>query len=294
MTLKELSDHEALQQLTSLHTEAKKEKEEVEAKVKLMEEEINSFKNKWLAAQSRNQQLEEEVRESTQELSECRRQVDRNISSVEDILYRQRQETAARISAMDHYWSEVVRVREEGAVRESEQKSQRISQLEEEVAEKGRLIHSLTNNTMNTKSDFHQHGKRWESQLNTLEEKYRRALSKQEEGWQKRVQEMERTNELERTWLQKEGEWRQRTDTLQDEIQRLNKELQVNTGVRFLVPGWPQTDGGGDNMSSAVQGQDWCGIIPAPPMTAPPQQHHRAFKPQPPEHRGGFTCCLCI
>ncbi|XP_027132198.1 trichohyalin isoform X2 [Larimichthys crocea] len=226
MTLKELSDHEALQQLTSLHTEAKKEKEEVEAKVKLMEEEINSFKNKWLAAQSRNQQLEEEVRESTQELSECRRQVDRNISSVEDILYRQRQETAARISAMDHYWSEVVRVREEGAVRESEQKSQRISQLEEEVAEKGRLIHSLTNNTMNTKSDFHQHGKRWESQLNTLEEKYRRALSKQEEGWQKRVQEMERTNELERTWLQKEGEWRQRTDTLQDEIQRLNKELQ--------------------------------------------------------------------
>ncbi|TKS66139.1 hypothetical protein D9C73_000195 [Collichthys lucidus] len=79
---------------------------------------------------------------------------------------------------------------------------------------------------MNTQSDFYQHDKRWESQLNALEEKYRRALGAQEESWQKRVQEMERRNELERTWLQKEGEWRQRTDTLQDEIQRLNKELQ--------------------------------------------------------------------
>ncbi|TKS66051.1 hypothetical protein D9C73_000107 [Collichthys lucidus] len=83
---------------------------------------------------------------------------------------------------------------------------------------------------MNTQSDFYQHDKRWESQLNALEEKYRRALGAQEESWQKRVQEMERRNELERTWLQKEGEWRQRTDTLQDENQRLNKELQGNFG----------------------------------------------------------------
>lgn len=267
LTLNELGIAEALEELTSLYTQAKKEKEEMEARRNKMEEdfkkekkiwqdlsrgqlgEIRHFRIKLLVAQSLRDHMEEEVREYKRELHEGRKQVEREITSLEESLRVQREENAARLSAMEDHRREVIRVREENAatkLRESDEKWQRrVSQLEEEIKEKRSVVSSLIDNVTaatgelrNTmilfnwnRSELCQGEKKWESKCEALEESYRKALTEKEESWQRRVQEMERRNELEKMWLQKEKEWREKTSALEEEIKCLTKDtqqLQVN------------------------------------------------------------------
>lgn len=166
LKLMELSTSDDLEELTGAYTQAKKENEEMEARVKKMEEdfqmdkktwqdlsrqqlrEISSFRVQLSVAQSHSHRMEDEVRESKRELYEGRRQVEREIASLGESLYIQREESAARRSAM--------------------------------------------------------------------------------ESWQNIVQEMERKNELGKMWLQKEEEWRRKTNALEEEIKRLtNKSAQL-------------------------------------------------------------------
>ncbi len=268
LTLKERSITEALEELTSLYAQAKEEREEMEARINKMEEdlqkekkiwqdlsrhqlgEIRSFRIELLVAQSLRDHMEKEVRESKRELYEGRKQVEKEIISLEESLRIQRVENAARLSAVEDHHREVIRVREENAatkLRESEEKWQRrVSQLEEEMKEKRSTVSSLIDNVTaaagelrNTvillnwnQSELCQSEKKWERKCIALEENYRKELTEKEESWQRRVQEMERKNEVEKMWLQKEKEWREKTSALEDEIKRLTKEdsqqLQVN------------------------------------------------------------------
>ena len=104
LTVKESGTLEALEEQTSLNTQAKKENEETEAKIKMMEEafhrektawqemnskqlgEISSFKMKLLVAQSLNHEMEEEVRDSKKKFQDGRRQTEREITILKESL----------------------------------------------------------------------------------------------------------------------------------------------------------------------------------------------------------------
>lgn len=211
-----------------------------------------TWENVSLREESR--QMEEEVRETRRELCEGRRQARREIASLGESLCIQREENAARLSAMEDHWREVIRVIEENAatnLRESEEKWQRrLSQLEEEMKENRSFVGTLIQKVMavtgehrNTmillsqnQSELCQSRKKWESKCDALEESCRKQLTEKEESWQRTVQEMERKNELGKMWLQKEEEWRQKTRALEDEIKCLTREsgqLQVNCLYRL-------------------------------------------------------------
>lgn len=268
LKLMELRSSEALEKVTSLHNQAQKEKEEMEAMIKKLEGdlqkekndyqvlskhqlgEISSLKAKLLIAQSQSNWMEEELKESKRELHQGRRQVEREITSLEQSLHIQQEETAARLSSMEHHWKEVIRVKEENAatkLRETDKKWQRrVCQLEEEMKNRRSLVSSLTDQMMSAiaehkstitlfrqnQSEFSLKEKTWENKCNALEESYRRELTEKEESWQRRLQDMERRNELEKMWLQKETEWRHKTSSLEEEVRYLtreNTELQVNS-----------------------------------------------------------------
>nr|XP_046250663.1 golgin subfamily A member 6-like protein 6 [Scatophagus argus] len=266
LTLKEQNISKALEDLTNLNIQAKKEREEVEARIKNMEEnfqkekkiwqdlskhqlgEIRRFKISCLVAESHSQRMEEEVRESKLELFEGRRQVERKITSLEQSLHIQKEDTLARLSAMEGHWREMIRIRKENAASkpwESEERWQRrVSQLEEELKEKRSLDSNLIDkidecrNIMTlwkqNQPELYQSEKKWESKCKALEESYRRELSEKEESWQRTVQDMERRYELEKMWLQKDEEWRKKTNSLEEEVKRLTEE---NTQLQESMAG---------------------------------------------------------
>ncbi|XP_071333653.1 golgin subfamily A member 6-like protein 22 [Trachinotus anak] len=191
--------------------------------------EIRSFRMKLLVAESHIHLMEEEVKVSKIE-----------IASLKESVFIQRQENAA---IKDH-WREVIREREDSATKlmESEEKWQRrVSRLMEEIQDNSSVDKMMAlireqQKTLTvlsqTQSEFCQSERRWESKSNTLEESYRKALAEKEESWQKRMEEMERKINLEKMWLQKEGEWRQRTSVLEEELKQLIKE---NTQLQVLA-----------------------------------------------------------
>ncbi|GLD53022.1 early endosome antigen 1-like protein, partial [Lates japonicus] len=173
LTLREIGSPEDMQELTRLYTRAKTEKEEMETRMKKMEEAFQWERKTW---EEMSRQLGErssltmkllvadthppdggEVRESKKGIQEVEREKRRMLSWKITGENRDRAEDAAT------------------KLRESEEKWQRRSE------------------------------KKWERKCNALEENYRKERSKKEDSWQKRVQAMERKNELE-MWLQTEEE----------------------------------------------------------------------------------------
>ncbi|XP_056243138.1 golgin subfamily A member 6-like protein 22 [Seriola aureovittata] len=271
LTEKELGTHEALEKLTSLYTQVKTYKEEMEAWRNTMEEafrdekkawqeerrkqleEMKSFRMKLLVAQSHNHQMEEEVRESKREIQEGQMQAERELAYLRESLFIQREENAA---IKDH-WREVIREKEDSAtkLKESEEKWQRrVSQLVDGIQHNNFVSSSIdkvigligeqqnTLTMLNKKqSELCQSERKWERRSNALEESYRKVLAEKEESWQTRMQEMEKKIKLEKMWLQKEEEWRQKTSALEEEIKRLIKEntqLQGLTGKKKKRKPW--------------------------------------------------------
>ncbi|KAK1902309.1 Serine/threonine-protein kinase MRCK gamma [Dissostichus eleginoides] len=232
LTIKDDSTSEALKELM--------EKEEIEAKINEMEEDVQidkiSLMTELLVAQSNIDHLKEEPCDS-------RRQAEREIISLQESLSIQIQEGSARISAIEDHCREVIRGTEEEAattLRESNEAWQgRFKQLEENIESQGGLISSLidkmraaadshreTLNMLNrNRSELCESQKvRLESKHEALEETYQTELTEKENSCQRKVAEMMSRNELEKLLLQKEAEGMRRTSALEEEIQRLIRE----------------------------------------------------------------------
>ncbi|KAM7414064.1 hypothetical protein PAMA_019062 [Pampus argenteus] len=162
--------------LGKIQMEAQKEKADMEVKTKKMEEdfqkdkgtmeslsreqleEISSLKMKLLDARSQSHCLEEKVKEFRTELSEGRRQVERNNTSLRECQCSDREECALRLSAVEDHWREVIRVKETDAatkLRQSEEKWQsRMSQLEEELKEMTTNLRKIHMEAQKEKADM--------------------------------------------------------------------------------------------------------------------------------------------
>lgn len=257
LTAKELSTHEAPGDLTSLCTQAKTEKENMEMGIKTMTEdlkaerehwqeerrkhleEISSFRMKLLVAQSHNKQMEKEVRETQEEEVKAKKE----IAFLKESLSIQRDQN----TAIKDHWRVVIKEREDCAnkVKESEEKWQRrMNQLVEQIQDNSAVtsaidkVITLIRGQQSSltvlrqrQSELYQNEKRWETKSEALTEGYKKAVAENEGSWQKIQQDMEKNYNLEKMWLQKEEEWRQKTSALEEEIKQLIKEnaqLQVN------------------------------------------------------------------
>lgn len=189
---------EALEEMASLYTQANKEKDAMEDKIKTMEEdfqnhrktwedlhkhqlgEINHFRNKLSTV---SVQMDEVFEECKRELHETGRRATMEITSLKQSLRIQREENASILSDMEDYYTDLSRVTEENAatkLRESEEEwKRRVRQLEE-IIEKKNLDSSLVDkledngNTMTmltqNQSKIHQSDEILENKSKALEE----------------------------------------------------------------------------------------------------------------------------
>ncbi|XP_063731596.1 putative leucine-rich repeat-containing protein DDB_G0290503 [Eleginops maclovinus] len=244
LTMKDVSTFEALEELMSLQTQAKVEKEEMEAKITEMEEhfkkEKTTLRTELSIAQSHIALMTEENARLTQNQVSTSEALN-ELMGLETQAKTEKEEMEAKINEIEEdVKKEKTSLSMELSVSQSHNQNlnkENARLTPKEICTSESLEELMGLQTQATSSEretlnllcqkdleLSESKKSFESKYVALEETYKKELTEKENSCQRRLAEMVSKNELEKMLLQREAEDRCRTSALEEEIQKLIRE----------------------------------------------------------------------